>query len=187
MIKYTSIFCKIIVFLGCFIFLESQEVVSYKCVSQNKLNIKINIIKPSKSVLYNGKNIYIYRYIIVNLKDTLASFSTYKFDNKLLIADKKLISPDPTNNQVIFELPKKKYVPIKLSGILSDFNLRFDRYLSINNSDFYYYSVYTTLKNKVKLTSIIFDHNLDMTELKFEHVDIKSCQCTKSGIVVKLL
>lgn len=156
--------------------------IAYKCGNLNNEKIEFRINSLSSLNKKAGKQYVAAKYQLIRNGDIILSFNAYKHNKTLFIlADNE--TPNPSSNQVLFSIPQNELIKLDL-GTSGKMNLILKKYMILNGVSFYNYEASSSNSNN-NLSEIIFDSNLDISEISISK-DKSKCSCTKPNITIRL-
>lgn len=165
--------------------INAQDNISYHCSKLGTKKVNLDITKSDKALNYQNQKIFIYQYLFLVGSDTLGKYYLYTFNQKTYILDGSVKRLDHLKDQLFFSPTQQICRALNLNGILRGASLIFERNLSINNLELYYFDVRYAEQPKHQLTKVIFDNSNMPSEWQIKSGKDK-CQCTRNNIIVRL-
>jgi hypothetical protein len=156
----------------------------YKCRALAGKNIFLDVTPGSKPLMYNNKKVYLNKFSLSHGNSEAISFYLYKYLDKLFILDHTATSLNHAKDQVLFSVPHLQSYKLDIAGFLENSTTVLNKFITINGNSFYTYSILSP-DNKLQVTEIIFDKNLDISELKITS-GANLCVCTRANITIRL-
>jgi hypothetical protein len=156
----------------------------YKCKALSGNKIFLDVMPGAKPLIYNKKKVFLNKFTLSDGKTEAISFYLYKYLDKLFILDHAAASLNHTKDQVLFSVPHLQSYKLDIAGFLENSTTVLNKFITINGNSFYTYSILGP-NNKLQVTEIIFDKNLDINELKITSGS-NLCVCTKANITIRL-
>lgn len=176
--------------LLCFIIqslaVSSQKLsYNFKSISGSQIkNAKLIVTPSSEPLRYQNTNVVIQKFDLLNGTDNLVSFFLYKFKGNLYILDGTSTKLNHTKDQILFSLPHQESYNINVPGFMEKSALVLLNFTTINGVSFYKYDVMSS-SDDFKILELIFDKDLDISELKFSH-NGSTGSFTKANITIRL-
>jgi hypothetical protein len=170
--------------------LESQnedrsESLKYKCGKLGSKAIQIKVTPSDNNMEAEQETVKTYLLDFLSNSTNIGSYKIYQYQKKIYITN----GTDPKINwrtdQVVIDNQVKNYISLKLNGVLQDVTLYYLGSLTINDTEFFNYSVTNNFSADIKMTNIKMDNKMKIDEWTFKSGKDK-CSCTMENIRIRL-